>query len=93
MINALQPHVGYDTAALSGEAAVLYAELMLDTYGLTLLNHDVPIQFQPLHMDAFGAWKPGALNSVNSSGEYSRIPLITIIEHVHIIQERYAESC
>ena len=46
--------------AVSGGAAVLYAGLKRDKYERKLLDQDVPFSFQPLTMDAYGAWDPDA---------------------------------
>ena len=62
--NALQKNFVDHAAAVSWGTAVQYAGLKRDKYATALLNQDVPIAFQPLVMDAFGAWDPYALISL-----------------------------
>ena len=62
--NALQNKFVENAAAVSGGAAMLYAGIKRDKYEMKLLNQDVPILFQPLVMDAYGAWDPDALTSL-----------------------------
>ena len=71
--NALQKNFVDHAAAVSGGGAVQYAGLKRNKYATALLNQDVPIAFQPLVMDAFGAWDPDALISLTQlarGGEY-----------------------